>query len=93
MIDRKEAREEAPNGPLHELRKFYYDTAQGNHEGALYALTKIVPVSQVLFGTDFPFRDGAEVNAGLGRFFGSADLQAVNRGNALRLFPRLRAQA
>lgn len=76
----------------HELRKFYYDTAQGNHPGALAALMKIAPVSQVLYGTDFPFRDGAEVNSGLAAYgFSAAELQAINRDNALRLMPRLKA--
>jgi 6-methylsalicylate decarboxylase len=89
MIDAKDAKEKAPNGVMHELRKFYYDTAQGNHPGALAALMKIAPVSQVLYGTDFPFRDGAEENAGLGAHFSAADLHAINRGNALRLIPRL----
>jgi predicted TIM-barrel fold metal-dependent hydrolase len=91
MIDGKDAKAMAPNGPLHELRKFYYDTAQGNHAGALAALTKIAPVSQILYGTDFPFRDGAEENAGLGAFgFSAADMRAINRENALRLLPRLK---
>jgi predicted TIM-barrel fold metal-dependent hydrolase len=79
-----------PKGLMHELRKFYYDTAQGNHPGALAALMKIAPVSQVLYGTDFPFRDGAEVNDGLARYgFSAAELRAIDRDNALRLFPRL----
>ena len=81
-----------PNGVMHELRKFYYDTAQGNHEGALHALLAIIPPSQVLYGTDFPFRDGAEVIDGLAkRGFGAADRRAIDRDNALRLFPRLQA--
>jgi 6-methylsalicylate decarboxylase len=68
-------------------RKFYYDTAQGNHEGALLALLKLVPPSQVLFGTDFPFRYGAEVSGGLEKHgFSTADRMAIDRGNALRLF-------
>jgi len=92
MIDAKDAKEKAPNGPLHELRKFYYDTAQGNHEGALLALLKLVPPSQVLYGTDFPFRDGAEVIGGLSKHgFSSGDLRAIDRDNALRLFPKLKA--
>lgn len=91
MIDKKDAKEKMPKGLMHELRKFYYDTAQGNHEGALKALLAIVPPSQVLYGTDFPFRLGAEENAGLGRHgFSFADRMAIDRGNALRLFPRLK---
>src|SRR5262245_10463432 len=92
MIDAKDAKEKMPNGVMHELRKFYYDTAQGNHEGALLALLQIVPPSQVLYGTDFPFRDGAEVIGGLSKHgFSAADLRAIDRDNALRLLPRLNA--
>jgi predicted TIM-barrel fold metal-dependent hydrolase len=77
---------------MHELGKFYYETAQGNHAGALWALLKIAPISHVLYGTDFPFRDGAEVNAGLAAYgFSAADMRAINRENALRLLPRLQA--
>ena len=92
MIDAKDAKEKAPKGPLYKLRKFYYDTAQGNHEGALLALLKLVPPSQVLYGTDFPFRDGAEVIGGLSKHgFSAGDLRAIDRENALRLFPKLKA--
>jgi predicted TIM-barrel fold metal-dependent hydrolase len=91
-LDAKDSKEKMPNGVMHELRKFYYDTAQGNHDGALYALLKIVPPSQVLYGTDFPFRDGAEVIGGLAKHgFSAADRLAIARGNALRLFPALKA--
>ena len=88
----KDRQQKLPNGVMHELRKFYYDTAQGNHPGALAALMKIAPVSQVLYGTDFPFRDGKEVNDGLGSYgFSAAELRAIDRDNALRLFTRLKA--
>src|SRR5262249_32763108 len=91
MIDSKDAKEKAPNGPLYELRKFYYDTAQGNHPGALAALTQLAPMSQILYGTDFPFRNGAEENAGLGAHgFSAADMRAINWENAMRLLPRLK---
>ena len=80
-----------PKGLTYELAKFYYDTAQGNHAGALAALLKIAPVSQLLYGTDYPFRDGAEVNAGLAAYgFSASDLRAIDRENALRLLPRLK---
>jgi 6-methylsalicylate decarboxylase len=92
-LDMKErAKERMPNGVMHELRKFHYDTAQGNHSGALAALMKIVAPSQVLFGTDFPFRDGAEEIGGLSAFqFPPADLRAIERDNALKLLPALKA--
>ena len=59
--------------------------------GALKALLEIIPTSQVLYGTDFPFRDGAEVIDGLAKHgFTGADRNAIDRDNALRLFPRLK---
>jgi predicted TIM-barrel fold metal-dependent hydrolase len=90
-VDMKErAKERMPRGVLYELKKFHYDTAQGNHSGALAALMKIVTPSQVLYGTDFPFRDGAEENSGLSAYrFEVKDLRAIERENALRLLPRL----
>ena len=78
-----------PNGVLYEVKKFYYDTAQANHAGALAALLKLASVSQVMFGTDFPYRPGAEAVAGLTAYgFSAAELEAIDRGNALRLMPR-----
>jgi len=81
-----------PKGVLYELKKFHYDTAQGNHAGALAALTKLVPIPQILFGTDFPFRPAADEIDGLAAFrFKSRDLRAIERDNAIRLMPTLKA--
>jgi len=78
-----------PNGVVAELRKFFYDTAQANHPGALAALMKLAPVSQVVFGTDFPFRRAADEVAGITNYgFGAADVQAIERGNVTRLLGR-----
>jgi len=78
-----------PNGVIAELRKFYYDTAQANHPGALAALMKLIPVPQVVFGTDFPFRRAAEELAGITNYgFSAADVRAIERENALRLLAR-----
>ncbi len=81
-------------GLLFEIKKFYYDTAQANHPGALGALLKLAPVSQVLFGTDYPFRTAAEEVAGLSaQHFSPKDLLAIERQNALRLMPTMQPQA
>ena len=88
----KNRKAEVPNGVMYELRKFYYDTAQGHHEGALKALLAIIPTSQVLYGTDYPFWDGRRVSADLAKGpFNPADRAAIDRGNAMRLFPRLKS--
>ena len=77
-----------PNGPLPEFRRFFYELAQGNTPGQIAALLKMVSTSQVMYGTDFPFRDGAEVNRGIADWGFSADeLRAIERENALKLLP------
>jgi predicted TIM-barrel fold metal-dependent hydrolase len=81
-----------PNGVEHELKRFYYDTAQAAHPYALASLTKLIPVSQIVFGTDFPYRTAAEHVKGLTDYgFSASDLQSIDRDNAVRLLPRLKA--
>ncbi len=87
----KDFRAALPRGVMHELRKFHYDTAQGHHEGALKALLAIIPPSQVLYGTDYPFWDGRKVSDDLAKGgLSASERMAVDRGNALRLFPGLK---
>lgn len=79
-----------PKGVMHELRRFYYDTAWSAHPMALASLTRLVDVSQILLGSDYPYRTGEDNVKGLIDYgFSAADLQAIGRGNALRLLPRL----
>jgi len=81
-----------PNGVEHELKRFYYDTAQAAHPYALASLTKLIPVSQIVFGTDFPYRTAAEHVKGLTDYgFSASELQWIDRDNAVRLLPRLKA--
>jgi len=75
----------------HELNRYYYDTAAISNTVTLGALAQLVPVSQIVYGTDFPYRTGEDHNKGVSAHFKGADLSAVDRENALRLFPRLRA--
>jgi predicted TIM-barrel fold metal-dependent hydrolase len=80
-----------PNGPMPEFQKLYYELAQGNTKGQLAALFNMVGVSQVLYGTDYPYRDGAEVNGGIANWgFNAADLRSIERGTALKLLPKLK---
>jgi len=82
-----------PKGVLHELRRFHYDVAQASHAMALRPLLELIPVSQVLFGTDFPFRTSLEhVEALFRHGLGADDLRAVEHENARRLL-RLKAVA
>jgi predicted TIM-barrel fold metal-dependent hydrolase len=78
-------------GALPELRKFFYETAQANHKGALDALLAIIPTTNVLFGSDYPLRPVSENVAGLGAYgFTATQRSAIERENAARLMPRLR---
>ena len=79
-----------PDGLAHELGKFYYDTAQASLAGAMAALTAIVDPSQIVFGTDYPFRTAAEHVAGLHQCgFNAGTLRAIECDNAQRLLPTL----
>jgi predicted TIM-barrel fold metal-dependent hydrolase len=86
----KEFAQRLPQGPLRELKRFYYDTANASNEWSMAPLLKLVLVSQVLLGSDFPLRS-PEANvkelAELG--FSGEDLRAIYRDNAVKLLPRL----
>jgi 6-methylsalicylate decarboxylase len=80
-----------PNGPIPEFQKFYYELAQGNTKAQLAGLFELVSISQVLYGTDFPYRDGAEVNEGIANWkFSAADLRTIEQENARKLLPNLK---
>jgi predicted TIM-barrel fold metal-dependent hydrolase len=83
---------ELPNGVLYEIQKMYYDTAQAFNAYTLPTFTKLVPLSHMLFGTDYPFARAETVTQGLVAFgFSPAAQRAIERDNALELFPRLRS--
>jgi 6-methylsalicylate decarboxylase len=80
-----------PEGVMSYLQRFHYDVAQAAHPGALASLTRLVAITQILFGTDFPFRSAADHVRLLAAFgFSASDLGAIDRGNAQRLLPRWR---
>ena len=75
-----------PNSRLYHLRRFYYDTAGSSNPVAMSALKALVPVSQILFGTDAPFFDGAPQIRGLqASGFSASELVDVEFNNAERL--------
>jgi predicted TIM-barrel fold metal-dependent hydrolase len=90
LLDPK-AKASVPDGTLAELKRFYYDTAQTSNKGSMSALAAIIPVSQIVFGTDFPYRASIDHVKGLrdSGVFTDAQLMEIERGNALRLLPRL----
>jgi 6-methylsalicylate decarboxylase len=84
--------DELPNGPEYELKRLHYEIANSAHRTAFTALTNLVPTSQVLFGTDYPFIAMSATAAGLTNLgLPTSDIEAIRRGNAAALFPRINA--
>lgn len=80
-------KENTPDGFLAEAQKLYYDTAQVPSRGTMLALRAVVPESNILFGSDYPYRTcgwTAEMLAS-GEAFDAPGLQAVFYGNAAKL--------
>jgi predicted TIM-barrel fold metal-dependent hydrolase len=90
LAARPDIAQRLPKGLLYEVRKIYYDTASLYGPYPWPTLLKLAPVSHILFGTDFPFFSAGDVAKGLSEVgLKASDLHAIERGNALELFPRL----
>jgi predicted TIM-barrel fold metal-dependent hydrolase len=68
-----------PHGVDYELRRHYYDTVTVTNAPAIAALSRLIPSSQILFGTDYPL--GPPMRAG------------ILGGNAAALLRRFRGSA
>ena len=83
-----------PRGVLYYLKNLFYDTGLSANPHALSSLKELVEPSQILFGTDYPFAPDlvtAETVKGLRNYrgFSPEEMDAIEYGNALKLFPRL----
>ena len=60
---------------------------------AMGALRKVVPISQIVYGTDYWYRSAQETAQGLttNGVFTARELEAINRSNAMRILPRYKA--
>ncbi|SDQ02493.1 amidohydrolase family protein [Ectopseudomonas guguanensis] len=80
-------------GGLKRLRQFYFDTALSSSPYALSALLAFAKPENITFGSDWPYanKERSSYFTGLLDSFGfsTAQREAVNRTNALKLFPRL----
>jgi predicted TIM-barrel fold metal-dependent hydrolase len=78
-----------PHGVEYELKRFYYDTAFASAPEPMAALMKIVPASQVVLGTDFPYRPGTNtINELAVCGIAPQDLVAIGRQSAVALLGR-----
>jgi predicted TIM-barrel fold metal-dependent hydrolase len=78
-----------------QLRKLYYDLAGSPGSNALAPLLEMTERSHILYGSDYVHTPEAVVSAHLAELLSSKllsaeDFRAIARGNALRLFPRLK---
>jgi predicted TIM-barrel fold metal-dependent hydrolase len=79
-----------PKGIEYELAKLHYDIALAAFPIALNALFALVPKSQVLLGSDYPFHGiGNAVSGLLAMNLPDQEVRTIFRGNAERLIPRL----
>jgi 6-methylsalicylate decarboxylase len=83
-----------PAEALAEMRRFYCDTAGSANAHAIPSLRQLIPVTQMLFGSDFPFTPEASVERfveflGSSALFNAEERVAIARANAIELFPRL----
>ena len=79
-----------PRGVHPALEHFFYDTAQASNPEALGTLMKLVPSTQIVFGTDYPYRSCVEHVVNLRKLgLRAADLRDIERDNAVRMLPRL----
>jgi predicted TIM-barrel fold metal-dependent hydrolase len=85
----------APQGALTYLKRLYYDTALSVNPIALRSLQELVDAAHILFGSDNPFAPEVLLflsMQGLQNFdgFDEQARKAIERENALALFPRFK---
>jgi 6-methylsalicylate decarboxylase len=85
----KQFQDKLPNGALYEIKRQHYDIANSVNPATMAAALALLGPGQLVFGSDNPFVP-LGLTAGLfDKFEMPADQKAaINRGNALELFPR-----
>ena len=83
------AKNAEPNSRLGQLRRFFYDTAGSANPIQMTALKTLVPTSQIVFGTDFPFGSSSNIAAGLQTCgFTAEELRGIDRVSAVKILPK-----
>jgi len=81
-----------PDGVIAELQKFYIDIAHASFPYPMAALMKFALPDHIMFGTDYPFERVESTVDELPNLGLSGDtMRTIERENAERLFPRLKA--
>ena len=88
---RPNLREFAPDGIEGEFKRLYYDTANATSAPAMAALMKLVPVSQITYGSDYPYFPLDQITNLRQLGLTQEQLQDIGSGNAMRLIPSLKS--
>ncbi len=89
---RKDRADFAPNGIEAEFQRLCYDTANATHPSSMAALLKLIPDSQVTYGSDYPYVPmDTQVQAIRELGLTASQVASIETGNAMRLIPRLQA--
>jgi predicted TIM-barrel fold metal-dependent hydrolase len=85
----------SPPGALDQLRRFYYDTAAAAIAPPMLALRQVVPISQILFGTDYPYGTAGTVARQLREsgVFDATEIAAIEHDNPQALLARARHES
>lgn len=85
--------DKAPQGMMHYIKRFYFDTALSPSSYAMLPLKELVGAQQVLFGSDFPFAPAMASQLQVDTLDASpvwdeTEKLQLMRGNATSLFPQ-----
>lgn len=82
-----------PDGVLAEMRRLYFDLALSTNRFAFAALRQLTEPANLLFGSDFPHAGEPTLKASISGLcdvcIDTVEIEQIERGNALKLFPRL----
>ena len=79
-----------PQGVVHELKRFYYDTAQASHPVLLTALKQVVGLEHTVFGSDYPwgFAPNCVAELEAAGVLSADEMRGIDYANILPLLPR-----
>src|SRR5262245_43990354 len=82
-------KEFAPDGYEAEFRRLWYDTANATHPSSMAALLKLVPSTQVVYGSDYPYVPmDTQVAALRGQSLPESVVSSIESANARRLLAK-----
>jgi predicted TIM-barrel fold metal-dependent hydrolase len=88
---RPNLKEFAPDGIEGELKRLHYDTANATSAPAMAALTKLVPISQITYGSDYPYFPLDQITNLRHLGLTEEQLRDIGSGNATKLLPSLKS--